>query len=371
MAKAATPAQTAEVLPPTANTGKKAKKATTEKTGTLAVAIQAQQPAPEPSPTSESGAVLAIIERASRDPNVDIDKMERLMKMHTDLLADQRKQRFFAALALAQSEMPQVVKTAENTQTRSKYALYEKINEAMMPVITKYGFTLSFGTADCPKEGHHRITCEIGHRDGHTKMYEADIPIDDAGIQGNRNKTPTHAFASTMTYGRRILACLIFNVAVKGEDDDGNAAGGPQPKNAEPNAAGMKKTASQKQPVVPTHAAHWTDLMAEDVWKFVKMAEGHPFAGEPIWQIHNETDSFERAFKETPRGDTIDRHALDAAYASSIYRAFANKRYVLSEVEEALRANKFLEGEHATLRDVPGNQLQDLAIAVRELPKRQ
>ena len=68
-----------------------------------------------------------------------------------------------------------------------------------------------------------RITCELSHNAGHSKHFHADIPIDAAGMAGKVNKTPTHAFGSTMSYGRRYLTLMIFDIAT--EDDDGNRAG--------------------------------------------------------------------------------------------------------------------------------------------------
>ena len=46
--------------------------------------------AAEPEPVS----LLQVIERASRDPNVDIDKMERLMAMHERMMAKKDESEF-------------------------------------------------------------------------------------------------------------------------------------------------------------------------------------------------------------------------------------------------------------------------------------
>jgi hypothetical protein len=45
------------------------------------------------------------------------------------------------------------------------------------------------------------------------------------GPKGNQNKTATHGFGSTMSYGRRYLICLIFNITLTNEDQDGNQPG--------------------------------------------------------------------------------------------------------------------------------------------------
>jgi len=180
---------------------------------------------------SESAAIFQIIERAARDPNVDIDKMQRLMEMREREMARMAQVAFNEAMKAAQSEMPQVVRDADNDQTRSKYARYETISEAIQPVITKHGFSLTFGEGKPDHPNHIRVVCEVMHEAGHTKHYYADVPFDNVGMKGNANKTNTHAYGSTKSYGKRYLKCDIFDVAVKNEDDDGNAAGrSPQEK---------------------------------------------------------------------------------------------------------------------------------------------
>jgi hypothetical protein len=173
---------------------------------------------------SESASVMEIISRAASDPNVDIDKMERLLAMRERMLDREAEQAFNESMRAAQQEMPQVVRDAKNEQTRSRYARYETISRKMAPVITKHGFSLSFGTADSPLKDHYRITCKASHVAGHSRDYFADVPSDMVGMKGNQNKTATHGFGSTMSYGRRYLKTLIFDVAVTNEDDDGGSA---------------------------------------------------------------------------------------------------------------------------------------------------
>lgn len=184
--------------------------------------------APAPAPVSETAAIVSMIERAARDPNVDIDKMERLMRMQTEMAARQAAKVFDEAMSAAQAEMPAVIRNAKNDHTKSKYAKLEAVAEAIMPVITKHGFSLSFGTEDSPKEGHYRVVCRTSHRAGHRETTYGDFPADAAGSQGKANKTAIQAMGSTITYGRRYLTLMVFNVALKDEDNDGNAieAGG-------------------------------------------------------------------------------------------------------------------------------------------------
>ncbi len=167
-------------------------------------------------------SVIQIIERAASDPNVDVEKWERLIAMHERMEDRAAEKAFNQAKTAAQSEMPAIVRDADNDQTRSKYARLETISDAIDPVITRHGFSTTFSEGVTNRDGHIRVLCDLAHEDGHSKQYHLDVPLDDAGLKGNRNKTPTHATGSTFSYGRRYLKCMVFDVKLKGEDVDGN-----------------------------------------------------------------------------------------------------------------------------------------------------
>lgn len=169
-------------------------------------------------------AIISIIDRAARDPEYNVEKLERLFALHERMLTRNAELQFNTAMRACQEEMPKILRNKDNTQTSSKYADLERVNEIIVPVYTKHGFSLSFGTADTALPGHIRITCLVSHVDGHSRPYFSDMPLDLAGIKGNQNKTPTHAHGSTMSYGRRYLTLLIFNITLTNEDKDGNRA---------------------------------------------------------------------------------------------------------------------------------------------------
>lgn len=166
---------------------------------------------------------LGIIERAASNPQFDPDKLDRLLQMQERILERNAQMAFNSAMQAAQSEMPKVHRDAQNRETRSTYATLEQVVATVAPIATKNGFSMSFGTADSPLEGHYRVVCDVAHIEGHTRRYHADVPADGTGLKGNANKTRTHAFGSSLSYGRRYLTLMIFNVATS-DDDDGNAA---------------------------------------------------------------------------------------------------------------------------------------------------
>lgn len=174
-------------------------------------------------PVSETSAIVHMIERAARDPAVDIDKMRELLAMRKDIMATAAEQHFNDAMAKAQSEMRAVATDANNPQTRSKYASYFALDRAVRPIYTKHGFALSFDTEPSAQANHILIVCYVTCA-GHTRKYKADMPADGKGAKGGDVMTLTHAAGSAMTYGQRYLLKAIFNIAIGG-DDDGNSAG--------------------------------------------------------------------------------------------------------------------------------------------------
>jgi hypothetical protein len=180
-----------------------------------AMALPAVQP-------DEGSAILSMIERAARDPAVDLDKMERLFAMHERIEQRRAETAFNAAMASAQAEIGPVVKNVRNTHTNSKYADLDAVYDVVQPIVTKHGFGKSFGTGHSERgDGFVKMVCDVTHTGGFCKRYESDIPIDAAGSQGKVNKTPIQAFGSTTTYGRRYQTLLIFDVVTM-DDNDGN-----------------------------------------------------------------------------------------------------------------------------------------------------
>ncbi len=180
----------------------------------------------EPAPQATEGAtLLSVISRAASDPNVNIDKMERLMAMHRDMQRQQAEADFNAAMARVQSSMGRIGTDKRNSQTNSDYATYAKLDRELRPLYSAEGFALSFGTDPAEVENIVRVTCHVSHAAGFTRKYLIDMPADGKGARGNDVMTKTHATGSATQYGMRYLLKMIFNVAI-GEDDDGNAASG-------------------------------------------------------------------------------------------------------------------------------------------------
>lgn len=166
-------------------------------------------------------AMLSVIERAARDPNVDIDKMERLMQMHERMQARQAKAEFDADMAELQPELPAIGergKAIVQGQVRYTFALWEDINTAIKPVLMRHGFALTFRT---DFSNGITVTGVLSHRGGHREETSITLPSDKSG-----SKNDVQAVASTVSYGKRYTAGALLNLTSHGEDDDAYAAAG-------------------------------------------------------------------------------------------------------------------------------------------------
>lgn len=173
--------------------------------------------------------VTVMFERWAKDPDVSVEKIERLMALFERTEAKRAEASFNTAMSQAQKQMRPVAADADNPQTKSRYASYEALDRVLRPIYTDQGFGLSFDTGEPPAADYVRVLCYVTHQGGHSRTYHADMPADGKGAKGGDVMTKTHAVGSAMSYGMRYLLKMIFNVAVGEDDDDGNAAGRTKP----------------------------------------------------------------------------------------------------------------------------------------------
>jgi ERF superfamily len=200
-------------------------------------------------PSPPASEVVTILERALSDPSIDVVKARELWQFSREIRAELAENAFNEAMRYAQAEMGPVRTNAANPQTRSKYASLSALDNVLRPIYTKHGFALSYDTADAPNESSVRIICLVTCAN-YTRSYHIDMPADGKGAKGGDVMTRTHATGSAVTYGRRYLLLMIFNIAVAGDDDDGNHASGPTVAAMSPEQRSMlvQKSTAKKCP---------------------------------------------------------------------------------------------------------------------------
>jgi ERF superfamily len=171
---------------------------------------------------------------AAADPRINIAKMKELTELRRQMMLEQAEDTFKVALHAAQTEMRPIEADAANSQTHSKYATLYKVDKVLRPIYSKHGLSVSFNTADCPLPNHTRVLAYV-ERGLFTRTYQYDVAVDTKGPQGGDVMTKTHAGGSALSYGKRYLLLMIFNVTIgdpgRPADDDGNAAAGLEPVN--------------------------------------------------------------------------------------------------------------------------------------------
>lgn len=158
---------------------------------------------------------------AAMASNADLEKLEKLLVLQERWEANEARKKYAKSFAAAQAKIKAVTKSKLNRQTNSKYADLGDVIEEAQPIYTEEGFAVIFYEGDTTKENHMRVCADILHESGHKESYHYDVPLDGVGIKGNANMTGIHGKASSTSYGRRYLMCMIWNIPT-GDDSDGN-----------------------------------------------------------------------------------------------------------------------------------------------------
>jgi hypothetical protein len=169
--------------------------------------------------TQAPGTLIEFLARAVRDPSIDVHKLQAIYQMQREIVADDRRERFHEAMNAVQGEMQAVVRNALNSETRSKYATLEAVDAAIRPIYAKHGFSLSFSEA-ANDQPELKIECVV-RRGGHAETFHLSALSDTTGPKGTPNKTNVQGVGSSVSYLRRYLTCMIFNIALR-DDNDGN-----------------------------------------------------------------------------------------------------------------------------------------------------
>lgn len=165
-----------------------------------------------PAVSAENTALLTMIERVCVDPNADIAKLEKMLDMQERVMDRNAKQAFAADFATMQIDLPRIAENGRG-HNQAKYALLEDINDAVRPVLHKYGFGVSFSIDQ--QQNQVTVKAKLSHRLGHYEETCLSLPLDTSG-----NKNAVQAAGSTISYGKRYAICALLNIST-GDDVDG------------------------------------------------------------------------------------------------------------------------------------------------------
>jgi hypothetical protein len=149
-----------------------------------------------------------------------------------------------AALALAQGEMKHAVNAAENPFFKSKYADLASVTDACRPALSKHGLSVTH-VADSTEGVSVNVTARLMHKSG--QWIEATLVL-------KPGKSDPQAIGSAITYARRYTLAALVGVAT--EDDDGNKASEPDPREAK-----RQREVAPKPPATPSAGPTKEDII--------------------------------------------------------------------------------------------------------------
>ena len=191
----------------------------TKKSSDVIAVIQDDSQLPQVQPAQ---TLMMVIEKVAAMPEMDMDRIERLFEMNERMIDRQAETEYNAAMSRAQGAMQSVATNKQNDHTKSGFANLEAVHTVCKPIWTQHGFSVSSTLKPSDKPNYTLVACEVRHSSGFKQVFENDWPLDLAGAQGKTNKTAIQAMGSTATYARRYTELMIFDIAIKHEDQDGN-----------------------------------------------------------------------------------------------------------------------------------------------------
>ena len=159
----------------------------------------------------------AQIERICMNPDIPLDRLEKMLDMKERMDAREAEQAFNAALSAASAEMPSIPLNGKG-HNKMPYALLKDIIGYTRPVLAKHGLHLSW-TIDTGEAV--TVTAKLRHIQGHAETTSIVLPRDNSGSKNN-----VQSVGSSQTYGQRYTGQAILGLSLGDDvDDDGKAAG--------------------------------------------------------------------------------------------------------------------------------------------------
>ena len=174
---------------------------------------------PSTAPAQQFGAFLM---QALADPKIPAAKLQIMLQMRREVLADQAREAYQTAFAAFSAELPVVerdglVELGEG-KGRYPFTTYEQMDKILRPLLVKHGFSLQFWSSDAENKD---MIIVHGALIGHGWQRESVYPVPpDVG----RGRNALQARGSAQSYAKRYIADMLCNIVRKGMDDDARRA---------------------------------------------------------------------------------------------------------------------------------------------------
>lgn len=139
------------------------------------------------------------------------------------MIQHSEEEAFNAALKRIQKKLKSITKKGWNPDTKSRFATSEDIDKEIQGLLDDENMTLSFrpGISDKPDMVLVTGILSLG---AFSKEYPLEMPADGKGAKGGGVMSRTHATGAAITYAKRYLKNMIFDLRFQEENDDGSGA---------------------------------------------------------------------------------------------------------------------------------------------------
>lgn len=197
------------------------------------------RPAVEGDPTRPKNAIatiqpvnprnmLGVLLQAASDPKVDVPKMQAILAMQKEMVAEQARLDYTVAMRELKRKLPTINKDGRiefkdkgHGKAMLRFASFENIHDVIRPLLDEFGFDLWF-SSEPGVAGMINVVGNLEHEGGHARRTVLPMPNDNSG-----GKSGAQGWASAFSFGKRIAVIGMLNIRTAAPDDrdvDGNAA---------------------------------------------------------------------------------------------------------------------------------------------------
>jgi len=146
--------------------------------------------------------VFTTLTDAVSNPDIDADKLEKLLNIQVSLIDRQRKEEFDKSLNAACFEMPVITRRGaiKNNAGRvqSRYSTWSDLQSVIYPILRKHNLRMSHDI-DSDNNGRVVVILKMSHANGYSETGGRSVwAIDSSGSKNN-----TQGAGSAASYGQR------------------------------------------------------------------------------------------------------------------------------------------------------------------------
>jgi hypothetical protein len=177
-------------------------------------------------------SLAAMLDKWAYDASIEPEKIQLLWGIRKEYMEEVRRDRAEQArieyndvMAKASAKATQIERSKPNSFLNSRYAPLSAVDKALRPILEEFGIGLRF-TAEESMDKNVVTVAAVTSYHGHEERVMLSSLPDRSGSGGGRNKTDVQALGSTVTYLRRYLTMLVFNLVPADDptDDDGEGS---------------------------------------------------------------------------------------------------------------------------------------------------